>query len=451
VRATTAIPPWLSPAIGDGYAATVSSSLRAAFASLQVPDFRFLWLGMAFGHVGFWMQFVAQGWLAYDLTGSATFLGLVSAAGGVPGILLMLPAGVIADRFARRGLLIWTNAAMAVCALALALALWVGVLEPWLLLVIVVVNASASAVNLPARQSLGPQLVGPALVSNAIALMAVSFNVSRWLGPALAGALIVAVGTVGAFAAQVVCLMLATAFTIAVGQEPPRDPLARSRSVGRSLVDGIQYVWHEPIVRGTVVIALLHNGLGLLYAQLMPVFAGEVFHIGAGGLGALMSSVGVGATAGAIAASFLSAYPRKGVAAFVTGVGCSVAMLVFAIVPWPLVAMAALVVLGGLQVLSMTATQMILNLTTPDEYRGRAMSVYMLTWNAAPLSALPAGWIADRVGAPLTIGGSAVITLIGFLTAAMLLGGVRRFHDQPPPGEPIDVLRESQRGALARS
>jgi MFS family permease len=99
----------------------------------------------------------------------------------------------------------------------------------------------------------------------------------------------------------------------------------------------------------------------------------------------------------------------------------------------------------------MTSTQMILNLTTPDEYRGRAMSVYMLTWNAAPLSALPAGWIADRVGAPVTIGGAAVITLIGFLTAATLLGGVRRFRDQPPPGEPLDVLRESQRGALARS
>jgi MFS family permease len=96
------------------YAAAVSS-LRAAFASLEVRDFRFLWLGMVFGHVGFWMQFVAQGWLAYDLTGSATFLGLVSAAGGVPGILLMLPAGVIADRFARRGVLVWTNAAMAGC------------------------------------------------------------------------------------------------------------------------------------------------------------------------------------------------------------------------------------------------------------------------------------------------------------------------------------------------
>ncbi len=426
-------------------------SLRAPFASLEVRDFRYLWLGMAFGHVGFWMQFVAQGWLAYDLTGSATFLGLVSAAGGVPGILLMLPGGVLADRFARRGLLIGTNAAMAVCALVLALTLWAGVLDPWLLLVIVVVNASASALNLPARQSLGPQLVGPALVSNTIALMAVSFNVSRWLGPALAGALIVAVGTVGAFAAQTGCLFLATAFTIAIGQEPPRDPLTRSRSVGRSLLDGIQYVWHEPIVRGAVVIALLHNGLGLLYAQLMPVFAGDVFKIGAGGLGALMSSIGVGATAGAFAASFLSAYPRKGLAVFVTGVGCSIAMFVFAIVPWPIVAMVALVILGGLQVLSMTATQMILNLTTPDEYRGRAMSVYMLTWNAAPLSALPAGWIADRVGAPATIGGSAIITLAGFLAAAVLLGGVRRFRDEPAILESLDARREPQRGALARS
>ncbi len=427
------------------------SSLSAAFASLAVRDFRFLWLGMAFGHVGFWMQVVAQGWLAYDLTGSATFLGLVSAAGGIPGVLLMLPAGVLADRFARRGVLIWTNAAMAVCALALTLLLWAGLLEPWSLLLIVVVNASASALNLPARQSLGPQLVGPALVSNAIALMALSFNVSRWLGPALAGALMVAMGIVGAFAAQAACLVLATIFTLIVGKEPPRDLLARDRSVGRSLLDGVQYVWHEPIVRGTVIVALLHNGLGLLYSQLMPVFAGEVFHIGPGGLGALMSSVGAGATAGAFAASFLSAYPRKGMAVFVTGVGCSLAMLVFALVPWPLVAMAALAILGGLQVLSMTATQVILNLTTPDEYRGRAMSVYMLTWNAAPLCALPGGWVADHVGAPATIAGSALITLAGFLCAALVLPGVRQFRDVPAAAEPIDVRRDPQRGAFARS
>ncbi len=426
-------------------------ALSVAFASLAVRDFRFLWLGMAFGHVGFWMQYVAQGWLAYDLTGSATFLGLVSAAGGVPGILLMLPAGVIADRFARRGVLIWTNAAMAACALALALLLWAGLLAPWILLVIVVVTASASALNLPARQSLGPELVGPALVSNAIALMAISFNVSRWLGPALAGALIVAGGTGSAFAAQAGCLVLATVFTVLIGRELPRELLARGQSLSRSLLDGVQYVWHEPIVRGTVIIALLHNGLGLLYSQLMPVFAGEVFHIGAGGLGALMSSVGVGATAGAFAASFLSAYPRKGIAVFITGVGCSVAMFVFALVPWPLVAMGALVTLGGLQVLSMTSTQMILNLTTPDEYRGRAMSVYMLTWNAAPLCALPGGWVADQIGAPATISGSALITLGGFLIAALVLPGVRQFRDQPAAGEAMDLRRESQRGALARS
>jgi MFS family permease len=429
----------------------VSTSLRSAFASLAVRDFRYLWLGTAFGHVGFWMQMVAQGWLAYELTSSATFLGLVSAAAGVAGVLLMLPAGVIADRWPRRGVLIWTNVVMGLCPLVLALILWAGVLQPWMLLLVVVVNAGASAVNLPARQSLGPQLVGPSLVSNTIALMAVSFNASRWLGPAFAGALIGIAGPVWAFAVQAAFMVLATAFTVAIGNEPARDSQARRRSIVENLVDGLRYTWREPIVRATVIVSVLHNALGAAYHHLMPVFAGEaVFNIGAPGLGALMASVGVGATIGAFAASVLSGHPRKGIAAFVTALGAGVGMIAFSLSPWPSSAMVALVVIGCLQTLSMTAIQMILNVVTPDEYRGRAMSVYMLTWNAAPLAALPAGWAADQIGAPLTVAGSGLLTIGAFLVAGLALGGLRRFRDDDFARERESAETEARRRELVR-
>lgn len=408
----------------------VRLSLRPTFASLEDQGFRSLWLGTAFGHLGFWMQIVAQGWLAYELTASATFLGLVAAAGGMPGMLFMLPAGVIADRWPRRGVLIWTNFAMAVAALALAMLLWLDRLEAWMLPVVVFANATASAINLPARQSLGPQLVGPALVANSVALMALSFNASRWLGPAIAGALIAVGGAGAAFAVQAGCMVIATILTIAIRAEPSRGDHPRSRSLRQDLLEGLRYTWRGSVVRATVLVSVLHNALGAVYHHLMPVFAGaQVFNIGAPGLGALMASVGVGATVGAVVASVLSAYPAKGRAAFATAVGSGLAMVVFGVSPSPWLAMAALVIIGCLQTLSMTANQMILNLATPDDFRGRAMSIFMLTWNVAPLSALPAGWIADRVGAPLTVTVAGLVTVSAFVAAGIAMVGLRRFRD----------------------
>jgi MFS family permease len=113
--------------------------------------------------------------------------------------------------------------------------------------------------------------------------------------------------------------------------------------------------------------------------------------------------------------------------------------------------MLALVLVGCVQTLSMTATQMILNVATPDEYRGRAMSVYMMTWNAAPLSALPAGWIADQVGAPLTVAGSGLLTVIAFLIASVALVGLRRFRDDDYLMGWSAARREQEPGALVRS
>jgi predicted MFS family arabinose efflux permease len=217
-----------------------------------------------------------------------------------------------------------------------------------------------------------------------------------------------------------------------------------------NLVDGLRYTWQEPIVRATVIVSVLHNALGAAYHHLMPVFAGEhVFNIGAPGLGALMASVGIGATVGAFAASVLSGHPRKGVAGLATALGAGMGMVAFALMPWPPAAMAALVVVGCLQTLSMTAIQMILNIVTPDEYRGRAMSVYMLTWNAAPLAALPAGWAADHVGAPLTVAGSGLLTIGAFLFASVALAGLRLFRDDAATGE-IRAQRPQGRRQLVR-
>lgn len=421
-----------SPANVSGAAAP------GALASLAVRQFRYLLFGTAAGHLGFWVGLVAQGWLAYELTKSATFLGLVSAISALPGLVLMLAAGVLADRWDRRTMLLYSNLTMALAALALTAVVASGVIQPWHLVVLVFVMACAAALNLPARQSLGPELVGPSLISNAVALNSVSFNLTRLLGPAVAGVLMAGVGPVGCFLAQTGLLLLATGLTAPLANDSDRGSPSQDRSMGQNFFDGLQHVWEEPVVRGTVIIAALQNMFGMVYSQLLPVFAGSVLMamddpghaIGGAGLGALMTALGVGATVGSFGTTGISGHPRKGAIMFATGLAYGFVIIAFAATTWLPLALAALAVLGGLQAVSMIMNQTILNLATSDEYRGRAMSVFMVTWSTSLLVALPAGWATDHIGAPITVGVTGLLTVATLAWAAVALPRVRRFRDE---------------------
>jgi MFS family permease len=398
------------------------------FAALDVSQFRYLWAGTAAGQLAFWVQIVAQGWLAYELTRSAAFLGLVSAAAALPGFLLMLPAGAFADRRDRRAILLYTNIVMTVASLALALVVRAGVVEPWHLVVLAGVIGSASALNLPARQSLGPELVGHALVSNAVALFAVSFNGSRILGPAVAGILIPFVGLAGCFVVQTAVMALSTLLTFPLRPDGPRGRAA-SGSAFQNVVDGLRFLVDQPMLRGCTILAALQNLFGMAYTQLLPIFAGDELEIGAAGLGALFSAVGVGSMLGAFAAAALSAHQRKGVLMFTTSFAWAAAIILFPAVRSMPLALATLLVIGVTAAISQIACQTILNLALPNEFRGRVMSVFMMTWSIPPLAALPLGWIADHVGAPLTVQATGGLLLAAMVLSAVWLVGLWRFRD----------------------
>lgn len=398
-------------------------------AALAVRDFRYLWFSTASDQLAMWVQIVAQGWLAYQLGGSATFLGVVSAASAVPNIALMLPGGVIADRLDRRATLVYANLLRTLASFALAFAVWTEAIQPWQLVLLVVVISGGTALNLPARQSLGPELVGPRLVSNAVALYAVSFNTSRVLGPAIAGGLIVVVGLTGCFVVATALLGLATLFTLLIGPDAKRDPVGPHRSVAENLLDGLRYVRDEPIVRGTIIVAALQNLFGMTWAQIMPVFADDVFEVGAGGLGALMTAAGIGATLGAAVSALARMGHQRGAIMFGTALGFALSTIAFAMVPWYGAALLALAVLGATSALSAVVTQTILNVALPDTFRGRVMSIYMLTWNFPLIAALPAGWATDQIGAPTTVALSGALLLIAMVGTATTMAGLRRFRD----------------------
>ena len=418
--------------------------LRSTFGSLAVRDFRYLWFGSFASQIGMWVQQVAMGWLAYDLTGSATFLGVVAAARSLSSVALTLPAGVFADRWNRRRLILFSQVMTLANAAVLAWLVAIGAIAPWHLAVASFMSGAAHSLNMPARQSLAPQLVGYRHIANAVALNSISFNTSRVLGPSIAGILvwIAALGTLPAtaedpsllrnlalcFEVQAGLMLVAVACTIAMSGSggartgPPRG------SLWTNLVDGLRYVQRTGPVRAVFLTASVPILVGSVYSQFMPVFARDVLNVGPSGMGALMSAIGLGSMIGAFALAALSSYPRKGLIMVGTGIGSGVSLAAFALSQSFGLSLVTLAATGFSLVVCLAIGQTLLNLIVPDEYRGRVLSIWSMIWSLEAITVLPAGWLADRAGAPVTVLICGIVVLIYFLVVASRRGQVRDYR-----------------------
>jgi MFS family permease len=420
------------------------SRLGSTFGSLAVRDFRYLWLGSFASQLGMWVQYVALGWLAYDLTGSATFLGVVATARSVSSATLTLPAGVFADRWDRRQIILFSQMMILVNASVIAWLVASGAVAPWHLALSAFISGASHSLNMPARQSLGPELVGRHHIANAVALNSISFNTSRVLGPSIAGilvwiaALVTPAGAEDAgaltrnlalcFEVQAGMMLVALACTIAMS---PAGGAHRERpggSLWANLVDGLRYVYHTGPVRAVFLAACVPILVGSIYSQFMPVFARDVLAVGPSGMGALMSAIGVGSLIGSFALAALSSYPRKGLVLVGTGVGSGVSLIAFASSQSFALSLVALAATGFTLVVCLAIAQTLLTLTAPDEYRGRVLSIWSMIWSLEAITVLPAGWLADHAGAPVTVLICGIVVLAYFLLVASRKGQVRDYQ-----------------------
>ena len=398
------------------------------FLSLNVRDFRYLWIGGFATQIGMWLQQVAQGWLAYELTGSAAFLAIIGLARAAPSMLFTLPAGVLADRWDRRHMMLASQFLGMLNAGGLAWLVAAGRIEPWHLLVTSLVGAITMSFNMPARQALVPQLAGDEAIANAVALNSIAFNTSRVLGPALAGALIGFWGISACFMVQAAGFVWAMAWTAAISKNgAPPLWVGQRESIWRSLVDGLRYVKNSPVISGLLIIASVPILLGMSYMQLMPVVASDVLKVGAPGLGMLMTTLGVGSVAGSFLAASLSEYRNKGALLIGAGVMLGLGLIAFALSPSLVPALGSLLVLGVAQALIMALNQTLLNLAIVDEYRGRVLSVYMMTWNLSPIVFMPLGWLTDFTGPQFTLAVAGVLTAVSILAIGARVPAVREF------------------------
>jgi len=393
----------------------------STFASLAVRDFRYLWTGTFATQIAIWLQEIAQGWLAYILTDSATFLGLVAVAWGIPSLLLPLPAGVFADRWDRQRIMVVTQFTAMVTTCTLAWLVWSGLIQPWHLVVASVLEGTAHAFNQPARRSLAPQLAGERHLANAVALNSISFNISRVLGPALAGILVGFFGITACYLAQAGLFVWAMSWTLRVNPVRSERPWRAPGSPWDSLVDGLQFIKGSPALMTLLCVAAVPILLGMMYMNLMPVFARDVLDVGPTGLGTLMAAVGLGSVVGSFLAAALSNHRQKGLVLLGSGAAFGGGLMLFAVSHWLALSLIALSLVGVMHALTRVVNQTLIMMATPDEYRGRIMSVMMMTWGIQPLVLLPAGWLTDQVGVQITM------LLSGFLVMStmLLIGGAR--------------------------
>jgi MFS family permease len=393
----------------------MSAPAVTPFPALRHRNFRLFFFGQGTSLVGTWMQNVAQGWLVLQLTNSAYYVGLVSALGSLPVLLVSLPAGVFADRIHKRRLVTITQSLSTIQAFAIAVLTWTQRIELWHVATAAVFLGLVNAFDIPTRQAFIVDIVGKEDLGNAIALNSSAFNAARIIGPAVGGVLI---GTVGIAACYflnglsyvaVVAALLAMRMPAWVAPRLAGDGLARFR-------EGIRYILGDRRVRALVLNTAMLSIFGFPYMVLMPVFARNALHVGARGLGVLMASSGVGAVIAALLVAAYGSRIPKGKTVRWGGVVFGLAVAAFSLTRWFPVASLVLMVSGGAMIANNAVTNTLLQTLAPDHLRGRVMGAYTFVFTGmAPLGSFQAGLVAEHFGirAEVAIGG--LICLFGSL------------------------------------
>lgn len=390
-----------------------------AVAPLRIGRFRALWVASIFSNVGSFLQAVAAGWLMLELTGSATWVGLMAASSTLPLLFLALAAGAVADMFDRRWVLVAAQTLMGGAAAAMAVLSALDRVTPGTLLALGLLLGVGLAFNLPAWQATVPDLVPRGMVASAVALNSVAFNVARAVGPALGGLLIVVSGAEIAFALNALSYLGVIGVLIVLARVMP-SPDREETSMVNAIALGVRFARFTPAFRRVLLLAAMFAITSAVVQSVLPNLTEELGG-GAGAYGALLGAMGLGALIGGFSRHPITA--RLGKRSLSTTVGLyGLAGIGVGLAPSISVAVVALLVAGAAWVWTLATLNATAQLLSPEWVRGRAMGLYTLSFvGIVPLGSILAGWLADRIGA-----GSAYVLLsagaaiVGFVIAPLL-------------------------------
>ena len=374
--------------------------------------------------VGYWMATITQSWLLYELTGSVFLLGVMGAVRGLPRLLFGLIGGLLADRTDRRRVLLLAESVNTVTHAALAILVALEVLAVWHLFVAVAVLGTVSSLRLPARQALLSTLVPRRSLLNAVTLSAAAMTTARLTGPAIAGALLAWRGPLVAYGAQALCHGLAALLTVWLPPGKAGSHTQPPRSAVSSLREGFAFVWRDRAIRSLLLVGLVPVILVQPYRELLPVFARDVLAGGPALLGMLTAATAVGSILAVLGLIVSGDFRTKGAVLLSAIISYGLLLLAFGFSRWVPLSLFLLVGVGTAAATHSTMTQTLVMTATPDELRGRVLSIRLLDQGLAPVGMLVAGALASVAGAPLTMGlaGStcAVVALVVLLRVPVL-------------------------------
>ena len=385
------------------------------FETLQIPDFRWIWIGSFISFMAMNMQMITRGWLVLRLENDSPLaLVLVMVSFAAPMTVVSLVGGALADRFPKKNLIIVSQSANAVMTFVLAMmdasgAIWFGAV-----LIIGVVNGSMMAINMPSRQAIISDIVPENKLMNAVALNNSAMNLTRIIGPAIAGFLIIFIDTSGVFYLISAIYVLSALSLMMVKTNAVQARGGAKKGVGKDIFEGLRYVWSDVNLRGLILMAFIPSLFGFTLFALLPVWAREALNVNSSDLGILMTMMGVGALVGTLGLAGIRKFSRRGVLLLGLGVLWGVTLIGLAnsmIFP---VAMPFLLIVGLISSVYMSLNMTLTQISSAPEMRGRVMSIMMMTFGLMPIGALPFGTIAEYIGTAnaLTISGALLSILI---------------------------------------
>ncbi len=384
------------------------------FSSLSHRDFRMLLIGTMATQLGQWTQQVGLSWLVYTLTGSPLQLGIVGFASGCSMLIMSPVGGALVDRVDRKKLMMVSQSILMTVGLTLAVLVVTGHIRIWMIYVTSAISGMTFGVNGPTRQTVVYDLVGKNNLTNAVGVNSIITNIARVVGPALGGALLATVGIPGVFFFQAGGYMLAMVTTVSIRQD--LRPQNRERtSFFKTFWGGFTYAKKNKVILMLLLAAVTATFFGTGFIQLLPAYAAGVLNLSGSGYGFMLTSFGAGALIGSVFIAVLGNFKGQGKLLITSLLALGLCLLALGLSHNLLLSILLLLGLGAANALWMALDNTLLQLAVTDEYRGRVMSLFFLTFGLQPFGSLPMGAAAEHIGI-----GPAIAIMGGLVTIAAL-------------------------------
>ncbi len=414
---------------------------RDIFKALEVADFRWLWIGSLGSSFGMNMQIIARGWMIYTLTSSAMDLAWVTLSFMVPTIAFSLWGGVLADRWRKKRIIVIAQMLNSIATLIMALIIFSDNVTFWDFIWFGFFNGTVLALSMPARQAFVPELIPERLIFTAMALSTTSWNLSRILGPALAGFLIAwtaggdtsSTHGVGIVYFVIASLYFISAITMLMVSKTGRIKRAEEQNAMKDMVDGLKYVWKNPPIFGLILLSIVPFMFGMPINTLLPAFNEDILGGGADNLGLLMSAMGIGAIVGSLMLAATGDLKNKATWLIATCVGWGAFTIAFGMAETTLLAASLIGCVGWISAWNMSLNRGLLQMQVEAGMRGRIMSIDMMSHGLMPLGVIPIAFIAEQYSVAIALMASGVTFMVVVVLLAFTSKSVRRVDENLEP------------------